>query len=144
MQEEFDKALFEVAYSNLVDDFFEKHMQINKIELDFMRKCEGVTCKLEAHVPIIKHCRKTVQNMDMIIKDMRENFSELKIEAVYEVFSSIYRIFVHIMKVLSESYLYRFNGSNQIQSKPYLASSPKIIEKVTDEPTSLIEGLRQE
>ena len=82
--------------------------------------------------------------MDMIIKDMRENFSELKIEAVYEVFSSIYRIFVHIMKVLSESYLYRFNGSNQIQSKPYLASSPKIIEKVTDEPTSLIEGFRQE
>ena len=31
MQEEFDKALFEVAYSNLIDDFFEKNLQINKI-----------------------------------------------------------------------------------------------------------------
>lgn len=109
MQEEFDKALFELAYSNLVDDFFDKNMQINKIELELIRKTEGVTSKLEAHLPIIKHCRKTIDSMDLVIKDMREGFVELKIEPVYEVLSSIYRVFVHIMKTLSETYLCKHN-----------------------------------
>lgn len=57
---------------------------------------------------IIKLCRISIDNIDNMIKDIREYFNDLKISDLYLLVESIFRIMVYKLKKISECYLRRF------------------------------------
>lgn len=76
--------------------------------MDLLRKCEGKTETPSSHMPIIRACRKSIDSIDGMLRDLKDYFGDLRIGELYGLVENVFRVLVYDVKKISECYLKRF------------------------------------